>query len=146
VVIDLDLATRPDAPLLSLGTHVIASAEALRATTGCSEFGPGLACLAAHCSGFLAVTDGPNGIYWRDGERLRHLPAFTVQVIDTLGAGDVFHGAFTLALTQGRSMNEALRFASAAAALKCTRFGGGAGAPTREEVEAFLSRNRSASS
>jgi sugar/nucleoside kinase (ribokinase family) len=146
VVIDLDLATRPDAPLLSLGTHVIASAEALRATTGCSEFGPGLACLAAHCSGFLAVTDGPNGIYWRDGERLRQLPAFTVQAIDTLGAGDVFHGAFTLALTHARPMTEALRFASAAAALKCTRFGGGAGAPGWEEVEAFLSRNRSASS
>jgi sugar/nucleoside kinase (ribokinase family) len=61
-----------------------------------------------------------------------------VQAIDTLGAGDVFHGAFTLALTQESSVVEVLRFASAAAALKCTRFGGGAGAPTREEVEAFL--------
>jgi sugar/nucleoside kinase (ribokinase family) len=141
VVIDLDLKTVPDDPLLALGTHVIASAEALRATTGEDDFAAGLAKLAAHNSGLLGVTDGGNGVYWRDGNRLRHLPAFAVNAIDTLGAGDAFHGAFTLALVEGRGLVDALRFACAAAALKCTRFGGANGAPKRAEVEAFLEQN-----
>ena len=138
VVIDLDLKTRPDDPLLALGTHVIASAEALRGTTGENDFAAGLAKLAAHNSGLLGVTDGANGVYWRDGGALRHLPAFAVNAIDTLGAGDAFHGGFTLALVEGRSLVDALRFASAAAALKCTRFGGANGSPKRAEVDAFL--------
>ncbi len=138
VVIDLDQATMSDAALLKLGTHVIASAEALAGTTGMTDFAAALQCLAAHNDGLLAVTDGPNGVFWRDGDRLRHMPAFAVTAVDTLGAGDAFHGAFALALGEGRALSEALRFASAAAALKCTRFGGAAGAATRAEVEAFL--------
>jgi sulfofructose kinase len=61
-----------------------------------------------------------------------------VTVVDTLGAGDVFHGAFVLAVAEGRAVAEAARFANAAAALKCTRAGGRAGIPTRAEVEALL--------
>jgi sugar/nucleoside kinase (ribokinase family) len=141
VVIDLDLKTAPDDPLLALGSHVIASAEALRATTGEQDFAAGLAKLAAHNSGLLAVTDGANGVYWREGGSLRHMPGFSVDVVDTLGAGDAFHGAFTLALVEGRGLREALRFAGATAALKCTRFGGANGAPRRAEVETFLKQN-----
>jgi sugar/nucleoside kinase (ribokinase family) len=58
--------------------------------------------------------------------------------VDTLGAGDVFHGAFALAVTENQELRQALRFASAAAALKCTRFGGAFAAPQRTEVEALL--------
>jgi sugar/nucleoside kinase (ribokinase family) len=58
--------------------------------------------------------------------------------VDTLGAGDVFHGAFALAITENQDLRAALRFASAAAALKCTRFGGAFAAPQRAEVEALL--------
>lgn len=102
------------------------------------DIGAGLAQLSAHNPGLLAVTDGPNGVTWREGENLRHLQAFQVEAIDSLGAGDAFHGAFALALAEGRDLAEAMRFAAATAALKCTRFGGAAGAPTRDEVEAFL--------
>jgi sulfofructose kinase len=66
--------------------------------------------------------------------------------VDTLGAGDVFHGAFALAITENQDLITALRFASAAAALKCTRFGGAFAAPQRAEVEAFLSQNQTAGS
>ena len=90
--------------------------------------------------GFVAVTDGPNGVSWLEDGALRHMPAFAVKAIDTLGAGDAFHGAFTLALAEGRDLTDALRFASAAAALKCTQFGGAAGAPRRAEVDEFLKR------
>jgi sulfofructose kinase len=141
IVIDLDLATKPDDPLLKLGSHVVASAEALHGTTGLKDFGAGLKKLAEHLSGLLAVTDGPNGVYWLDGGALRHVPAFKVNAIDSLAAGDAFHGAFTLGLAEGRDLQDAMRFASAAAALKCTHFGGAAGAPRRAEVEEFLKRN-----
>jgi sulfofructose kinase len=142
IVIDLDLATTPDDPLVALGTHVIASAEALRDTTGERDFGAALGLLAAHISGLLAVTDGANGVYWREAGALRHMPAFAAKAIDTLGAGDAFHGAFTLALAEGHDTVGALRFASATAALKCARFGGGAGAPPRAKVKAFLAQQR----
>ena len=142
IVIDLDQATAPDHPLLRLGTHVIASTEALRATTTLSEPAAALGCLAAHVAGFVAVTDGPNGIYWLERGALRHMPAFTVKAIDTLGAGDAFHGAFTLAIAEGCDLIGALRFASAAAALKCTQFGGAAGSPRRAEVDEFLKKQK----
>jgi sulfofructose kinase len=141
IVIDLDQATRVDDPLLALGRHVIASAEALSGTTGETDFGAALARLARHAGGFLAVTDGPNGVSWREEGALRHMPAFALQAIDTLAAGDVFHGAFALALAEGRDIEDAMRFSAAAAALKCTRFGGAAGAPKRYEVDAFLQAN-----
>jgi sulfofructose kinase len=58
--------------------------------------------------------------------------------VDTLAAGDVFHAGIALALAEGRDEVAAMRFGAAAAGLKCTRFGGSMGAPTRAEVEAFL--------
>ena len=61
-----------------------------------------------------------------------------IEAIDTLAAGDVFHGAFAFSLVEGWQMSETIAFASAAAALKCTRFGGAYAAPQRTEVEAFL--------
>jgi sulfofructose kinase len=141
IVIDLDQTTSVTDPLLALGTHVVSSAEALFGTTGSTDYGSALKKLAAHLSGFLAITDGPDGVYWLDGGEVRHLPAFKVKVIDSLGAGDAFHGGFTLALAEGHTLSDIMRFASATAALKCTKFGGASGAPTRAEVEAFLKQN-----
>jgi sulfofructose kinase len=141
IVIDLDQATRVDDPLLALGTHVVASAEALFGMTGLQDYKGALERLAEHLSSFVAITDGPKGVYWLEGGELRHLPAFKVKVIDSLGAGDAFHGGFTLGLVEGRALPDMLRFASATAALKCTKFGGASGAPTRAEVEAFLKQN-----
>ena len=67
-----------------------------------------------------------------------------MHTVDTLGAGDMFHGAFALAITEKQGLQQALRFASAAAALKCTRFGGAFASPQRAEVEALLGRSQSA--
>ncbi|MFX9058160.1 PfkB family carbohydrate kinase, partial [Acinetobacter baumannii] len=63
---------------------------------------------------------------------------FTVATTDTTGAGDAFHGAFTLLIAEGKTLAEAARMAAAVAALKCTRHGARAGLPSREEAEAFL--------
>ena len=140
-VLDLDRAVAPDDRLLAASSHVIASAEALRGTTGLSDFAAGLRKLAEHYRGFLAVTDGPDGVYWLEGGAVRHMPAFKVNAIDTLGAGDVFHGAFTFRLVETGDPIESMRFGAAAAAIKCTRFGGLMGAATRAEVDDFLNRN-----
>lgn len=137
-VLDFDYGAPADDAVLLASTHVIASADALRDSTGTRDPGDGLKALARHYRGFLAVTGGPDGVWWLDGGALRHMPAFKVDAVDTLGAGDAFHGAFALRLAECGDAVEALRFASAVAALKCTRFGGTAGAPARAEVEEFL--------
>ncbi|HEY8607355.1 MAG TPA: PfkB family carbohydrate kinase [Noviherbaspirillum sp.] len=87
-----------------------------------------------------AVTRGGDGTIWLDETGIHFQMAFTVDVVDTTGAGDVFHGAYALALGEGQRIPDAIRFASAVAALKCTRRGGRAGIPARDEVAAFLAR------
>jgi sugar/nucleoside kinase (ribokinase family) len=141
IVLDIDRPTEPDDPLLALASHPIFSAEALRSTVGVENLETALDRAGRIGGGFVAVTDGGNGAYWRQGAGVQHLPAFAVNAVDTLAAGDVFHGAFALALAEGRDEPEALRFASAAAAIKCTRFGGIAGTPDRAEAEALLCSN-----
>lgn len=138
VVLDADRPTDVTDPLLRIATHVIFSGESLRATAATDDLATGLFRVGECTDAFLAVTDGPQDVLWRDGTALRRSPAFPVKAVDTLGAGDVFHGAFALALAEGRDASAAMRFGSAAAALKCARVGGSAGAPTRAEVEAFL--------
>jgi sugar/nucleoside kinase (ribokinase family) len=137
VIIDGDGPMDQTDPLVGLATHLVFSAEALRTTTGRDDLAAALAGMSAHVRGFLAVTNGAEDILWWDGNTQR-LPVFAVEAVDTLAAGDVFHGAFALALAEGLAGVAALRFAAAAAALKCTRFGGGSAAPTRAEVDALL--------
>jgi sugar/nucleoside kinase (ribokinase family) len=138
VVIDADKATVETDPLLALGTHVIFSGECLRSTAGTGDLAAGLGRVAQFTDAFVAVTNGPLPVLWRDNGAIRDMAVFPVEAVDTLGAGDVLHGAFTLALAEGSAIPEAMRFAAAAAGLKCTRFGGSTGAPRRAEVEALL--------
>lgn len=86
----------------------------------------------------VAVTLGAEGVRWIAEGRAGRQPGFRVDAVDTLSAGDVFHGAYALAVAEGRPIAEVMRFAAAAAAIKVTRFGGRLGAPARAEVEAFL--------
>jgi sulfofructose kinase len=139
VVVDIDNIMSKREGLLTASTHLVFSSEPLQETAGASDDGEALKKLAKLTPSFLAGTRGPRGTIWLDERgNLQETPAFPVHTVDTLGAGDVFHGAFTLAITEGRELREALRFASAAAALKCTRFGGAFAAPQRIEVEEFL--------
>jgi sugar/nucleoside kinase (ribokinase family) len=122
------------------------SSEPLQETAGILDDGGALQKIAKLTPSFLAGTRGPRGTIWLDEKgELQETPAFPVHTVDTLGAGDVFHGAFALAVTEKQELRQALRFASAAAALKCTRFGGAFAAPQRAEVEELLGRDQSAS-
>jgi sugar/nucleoside kinase (ribokinase family) len=106
-----------------------------------SDLGAALKKLGQSFKGLLAFTDGSDGVYWLENDEVRHMDAFKVKAIDTLGAGDVFHGAFTLRFAESGNLRDSMRFAGAAAAIKCTRFGGLMGAATRAEVDDFLKRN-----
>jgi sulfofructose kinase len=145
VVVDVDSTVSQREGLLTASSHLIFSDEALQSTAGISDDVKALKKIATLTSSFLAVTRGPKGTVWLDDKgEPQETPAFPVHTVDTLGAGDIFHGAFTLAITEKQDLREALRFASAAAALKCTRFGGAFAAPQRAEVAALLSQGRGA--
>lgn len=87
----------------------------------------------------VVQTEGKDGCYTvTPGERF-HTPAFEVSVIDTTGAGDVFHGAYLVGLLRGWEPRAIVQFSTAVAALKCTRLGGRSGIPTFDEALSFLS-------
>src|ERR1700728_2734896 len=138
VVVDGDKPRVVDDPLFRFASHVIFSSECLRATTGRDDLADGLSHIARHTNAFLAVSNGPDDIIFREGRALRRVPVFEISAVDTLGAGDALHGGFALALAEGRTETDALRFGAAVAGIKCTRIGGSAGSPKRAEVEALL--------
>jgi sulfofructose kinase len=119
-------------------SHVAFSEPGLALASGTDAPGEGLRRMAGETTALVGVTLGPAGFLWRDGAQERRQPAPAITAVDTLAAGDVWHGAFALALGEGRDVAAAARFANAAAALKCARFGGRQGAPSRAEVEALL--------
>ena len=111
VVLDADEPRHDGNALLTLVSHVVFSAEGLRATAGTDHLGRALIDVAKQTTAFVAVTDGANDVLWLADGELRQIPAFKVDVVDTLGAGDTFHGAFTLMLAEGISRSaQAMRF------------------------------------
>jgi sulfofructose kinase len=139
----VDLDTGPEDVLLKLfhnADMAIASADGARLLTGECDPVAAVKAMGRQHPGLVAVTTGEDGAFWRApmGDRINHVRPRRVETVDTLAAGDVFHGAFALRIAEGAEYFEAFEFAAAAAAIKCTRFGGRLGAPTRAEVEALL--------
>ncbi|MBO3287006.1 ribokinase [Paenibacillus sp. SEL3] len=83
----------------------------------------------------LFVTEGSNGVRFFDGEQEVVVPTYKVEAIDTTGAGDTFNAAFAVALAEGNSLADSVKFANRAASLSVTKFGAQGGMPTRREVE-----------
>ena len=126
--------------LVILADRVVFSERGLRDFTGIGEPQDALRSVAAKLTGTIGVTTGPAGsLWWRDGAVLR-IPAPVVDAVDTTGCGDVFHGAFALALAEGAAVPDAARFATAAAALKATNGDGWDGMPKRAAVDALLAK------
>jgi sulfofructose kinase len=137
-VVDYDL-TDGDAPesILELSSHVIFSEPAVSQLTGLTDPVAAIEALQTG-SGFAGVTLGPAGVVWREDGQTHHFEAFDVDAVSTLGAGDVFHGAFALGVAQGRETRDNMRWSAAAAALTCQNGGGRAGIPTGPDVNFFL--------
>lgn len=83
----------------------------------------------------LLITEGKNGVRYFDGIKEVLVPGYPVKAVDTTGAGDTFNGALAVALTEGKSLYDALAFANLAASISVTKFGAQGGMPTREELE-----------
>jgi ribokinase len=89
----------------------------------------------------VIITLGSKGAFVVTKTEKVSVPAFKVEAVDTTAAGDTFCGTFAVAFAEGKSLKEALQFASAAAAISVTRIGAQPSAPTRMEIEAFLKTN-----
>ena len=120
--------------LMPLADYAVFSDAGLRAYTGLHDVQEALLKVAQMHSLHVGASCGEDGYYWVQDGGIAHAPALAIQAVDTLAAGDVFHGALALAILEGQAMAQAARFACVAASLKCTRFGGRMGCPTRDEV------------
>jgi sulfofructose kinase len=85
-------------------------------------------------SGELIVTNGADGAYFFLNNQLRHVPAYPVEAVDTIGAGDNFHAAFALALNRGFDLEQCVKFSVVVASLSCREYGGRNGIPRWEEA------------
>jgi len=124
---------------MAQASHIAFSRRGLLDVTGEADLATALKVVSAAVPAWVCVTDGPDGVYFMDGQHVENLPAYPVTPIDTLGAGDIWHGAFALRLAEGAHEHAAMEFANAAAALKCCHFGGRQTCPNRAETEALRS-------
>lgn len=131
-IVDAEAPVSEDA--MALATHIAFSRQGLSQFASTDSIADGLRMADKRFSGWVCVTDGENGTHFLSNAQIVSVHAPVVDAIDTLGAGDVWHGAFTLKLAHGADETRAVTFANAAAAIKCTRVGGGWSAPTLSEV------------
>jgi len=155
VVADIERETEPRSELLApLIDHLIVGIGFAQRKTGAAdpvEMVQGLRRLSggrATC----VVTAGERGCWYApsapgatsaSGAPVAHVPAYSVNVVDTTGCGDVFHGVYAACIAQGEPVSKAVQVASAAAALKATQPGGRAGIPSRATIDAFIEQTMS---
>jgi sulfofructose kinase len=138
VTSDIDRVTERTEELVGEVTIPIFAEHVPRALTGEADVERALRQIRRRHAGLLCVTLGPRGSAALDGDRFHYEPAFTVNAVDTTGAGDVFRGAFIFGLLRGDAIGDLLRFANAAAAVSCTRLGAIDGVPTLEETNRMM--------
>jgi sugar/nucleoside kinase (ribokinase family) len=137
-VADLDKAEPLTHQLIQEIDFLITSSRFPTLYTGISDQKEAFLQLQKRAPGFLCATLGPSGaMAWVNGEVI-HAEGFNVKTLDTTGAGDVFHGGFIYGLLQNWEVEKILRFANAAAALKCLDLGGRRGIPTLDKIHPFM--------
>jgi len=136
-ILDADLGDVPVVrALVPLADHAVFSEPGLANWAGHDDVEHALRAAVAQGARIAGVTQGGDGSTWLLDGALHRVPTIRVEAVDTLGAGDVFHGAYALGIAEGMTVLGAARFASVAAAIKCSRHGGRSGTPTRDEVRA----------
>jgi sugar/nucleoside kinase (ribokinase family) len=139
VVADIERESEPGAAeLLPRVDHLIVGIQFAQRKTGERE--PAQAAQAlAQDRACCVVTAGEQGCWYVErGAAVQHVPAYRVQVVDTTGCGDVFHGAYAAMIARGESIARAVHVASAAAAIKATQPGGRIGIPSLDVIEQFI--------
>jgi ribokinase len=126
--------------LLSLVDHLVVSRTFSDKFTGQTNPEDAIKTLAERNFKSVIITLGAQGAIWAGNGKIGRQPAFKMEVADTTGAGDVFHGAYIYGLCQNWETPAIVKFACAAAALKCRKPGGRLGIPTLAEVEKFLGK------
>src|SRR5210317_1694955 len=134
-LIDADIAPIDISSLIDLATYTIFSERGLEMVSKKSNLETSLHQISKNHSTWPAVTSGDKGSFWLEKGLLQKCPAERIEAVDTCGAGDVFHGAFAVAMAEHRSLGDAMYFAGVVAALKCRTFGGSLGTPDRATVD-----------
>lgn len=138
VMIDAERYRETTKSLLPYCHAIVVSERFAREATGEADVAEAARALFDRYPTMVVVTAGERGNWCIDQNEMFHTPAFSVDVVDTTGAGDVFHGALLYGILQQWHIRDAVRFASATAALKCRSLGGRAGIPRLNEVQDFL--------
>ena len=133
-VLDADTPAAGIEALLRHTDVLIVGAEFPAQLTGCADLRAALRAAAKLGPWFVGVTLGPGGALAYVHGRFHYVPAYRVAVVDSTGAGDIFHAGTIYGVLQGWPVSDTLRFAAAAAALKCERLGGRPGIPTMERA------------
>lgn len=136
-VLDTDTPAPGMNDLLRLTDVLIVAAEFPSRLTGISDLRRALRDTVRRGPWFVGVTLGPGGALALVHGQFHYVPAFHVPVVDSTGAGDIFHAGSIYGLLQGWPVPQTLRFAAAAAALKCEKLGGRPGIPTVERAAAL---------
>jgi sugar/nucleoside kinase (ribokinase family) len=142
IVVDLDKVEPLTSELIKEIDFIITSSRFPMLFTGISDQKKALLELQKHTSGFLCATLGHEGAMALVNGEFLSIEGLKVKSVDTTGAGDIFHAGFIYGLLQNWEVVEILRFANAAAALKCQDLGGRKGIPTLEETQKFLNLSR----
>ena len=124
--------------LVPLVDVLITGSGFARGLTGCADIWRAGQAILEMGPRIFVETVGDEGSYTVTPTEQFRIPAFEVDVVDTTGAGDVYHGAYIVALLQGWSARHCALFATAASAIKCKQLGGRAGIPSFNEVMCFL--------
>ena len=137
-VLDIDRVEPLTSELIGETDFVITSSRFPSLFTGISDREKALIELQKQIPGFLCATLGREGVMLLVDKEIVYVKGLEVNVVDTTGAGDVFHAGFIYGLLRNWEVPEILRFANVVAALKCRDLGGRRGIPTLEKVQNFL--------
>jgi sulfofructose kinase len=140
-VLDAGSVHRGTLKLLELIDYTVASQKFSHECTGKDDPEQAAIKLGQYCPS-VVITLGERGLVWKNKRDSGTLPAFSVDAVDTTGAGDAFHGAFAAGLACGKSWSELLTYAAAVGALCCTKYGARPAIPSVKEVDEFLKKHQ----
>ena len=140
-VLDAGSVHRGTLKLLERVDYTVASQKFARECTGKED--PQQAALKlGQLGSAVVITLGEAGLVWKSEDGSGALPAFSIDAVDTTGAGDAFHGAFAAGLAYGKRWQDLLTYAGAVGALCCTQYGARPAIPTAKDLFEFLKKHQ----